>query len=346
MKYIYILIGILILAGGIILVKKNKDAREDQALIADRDFRIEDSKRVEKIFIAHRNGQKVLLKKQADGEWLLNDKYRARKDAVNGILRLMRKIKVKNIPPPAMYEKIFKDIASDGVQVEFYDKNEKKIKAFQIGYADNRGYTTFMVMDGFTKPYGMHDPAAAGTFRPYFDLLFHQWKDKTMLKLDPKQIKTVRMDYQAQRNKSFIIDQSEDGYTVKPFYSTTPVINGKVNEAEVEAYLEEFKSKGAEAVLTDLNRLDSLQQSIPFAVLEVEMKNGELVKRDVYTANLKEYNDYQKTKTGRTTQGMLHYYVYDGDVEELYHAQDLVLGKLFVSYDFFFNTTGTAPKED
>ena len=245
-----------------------------------------------------------------------------------------------------MYEKVFKDIASGGIQVEFYNKNDKKIKAFQIGYADNRGYTTYLVMDGFSKPYGMHDPSSAGTFRPYFDMKFHQWKDKTIIKVDPDQIKSVSMDYQAQRNKSFIIERVGEEFSVRPFYSTTPAIKANVNQIEVELFLDELKSKEAEALRPTLDKLDSLQQSIPFAVLEIEKKNGQVEKRNIYTANLKEYNEYQKTKVGRTTQGMLHYYVYDDEVNEIYHAQDMVLGKLFVSYESFFKLTDNSQTGD
>ncbi|MCB9291127.1 MAG: hypothetical protein H6560_27730 [Lewinellaceae bacterium] len=60
-------------------------------------------------------------------------------------------------------------------------------------------------------------------------------------------IQSVSIEYPKQRNQSFILEDTPDGYEVRPFYDITPRIRRPFRKGSAEAFLVNFESVGAEA---------------------------------------------------------------------------------------------------
>src|SRR5689334_2350809 len=65
----------------------------------DRDFAIEDTAAITKIFIADRNNNSVTLDRKGAGTWQLNGKYETRTQSVSFILDCLKKIRVQSRVP-------------------------------------------------------------------------------------------------------------------------------------------------------------------------------------------------------------------------------------------------------
>ena len=95
-----------------------------------RDFAIEDTGAIERIFIADKLGHTSLLERKGTGYWTVNDKYTARQDAVKNLLITLSKMKVKAPVAESMEANVLKDL-SGPVQrkVEVY-AGGRRIKTF------------------------------------------------------------------------------------------------------------------------------------------------------------------------------------------------------------------------
>ena len=65
----------------------------------ERNFTIDDTASVDRIFFAKKTGASILLERNADGSWKLNGKEEARIDAVDMILETFKRLAVKSTVP-------------------------------------------------------------------------------------------------------------------------------------------------------------------------------------------------------------------------------------------------------
>src|SRR5687768_1281747 len=89
---IYIIITILLAISAVYLIMQNKKGTIKEEL---KDFAVEDTGLVDKIFLADKTGKTITLEKRADGFWGLNGKYSAREDAVRNLLETIKTLAVK-----------------------------------------------------------------------------------------------------------------------------------------------------------------------------------------------------------------------------------------------------------
>ena len=131
-------------------------------------FEINDTSSITKIFLADKSGNTITLTKN-NNFWLINNRFRVRKDAIATILSTANKIRIKKPVSKSAFEKVVKSIATTGVYVEFF-KNEKIIKSYWIGSntADHLG--TYMLLKNSKKPFIVHIPSFNGFLSPRYGI--------------------------------------------------------------------------------------------------------------------------------------------------------------------------------
>ncbi len=303
------------------------------SLGTDRHFKVENPEDVYKIFIADRQGETVLLERKP-GYWLYNGKYKARPNAIANLLDAITRVDIKYKPPQAAVKNMITDLAANGLKVEIYNKNGKRLKAYYIGgsTSDERG--THMIMEGAQQPYVAYLPGWEGNLRFRYNLRGDDWRDKTIFAYQQSDIQSVTVEYPKQRNQSFRIERKGDDFEVKPFYATTPVINRPLDLSKVEAYLEGFKSLGAEAFENRNPRRDSVQRLIPFSIISVTDKNGNTTVARLFPI-IPAHNSAIAPLPGAN---VVERYFLDWNREDFMLIQHQVFSKVLREYEFFFTT--------
>ncbi len=152
------------------LVLNNKKSTLKKGL---RDFALEDTASVTKLFLADKNNRSITLEKQKPGIWRLNNKFFARNDAVNLLLETMKRVEVKSPVGKNAKDVIIKALAAAGVKIEAYNK-DKLVKLYYVGSETQDMLGTYMLLadpitlENSSVPYITYIPGFDGYLTPRF----------------------------------------------------------------------------------------------------------------------------------------------------------------------------------
>lgn len=332
-RTILFLIFFAILGGGTLWYFSQQEEDKTSLIGADRDFRVENTGEVYKIFIADRRGERTTLERKA-GHWLYNGQYKARPNAMENLLDAIGRVEMKFKPPRAAVEGMIKSLATEGIKVELYDKKGDLLKAYYVGGAtpDERG--TYMIMEDAEEPYVVYIPSWEGNLRFRYNLKGNDWRDKTVFAEKLENIQSLSIEYPKQKNKSFRLQRDGKAFKISPFYELTPKIKRPYKRGSAEAFLMGFESLIAEAFETDNPRRDSISHLIPFSIITLTDVQGHLKEVRFHPIFVQNASD---PKTGAlVTNAMAERYFADCSNGDFMLIQHRVFGKVFWAYDFFF----------
>jgi hypothetical protein len=161
------------------VIYSQKSAKKKQ--IAFHDFAIEDTARVDKIFIADTEGRTILLERVKGEElWNLNGQFKARKDAVDLLLKTFLRVKMKAPVPSTATENVIRNMTGSGRKCEIY-VDGKLTKIWYIGTPTPDHYGTYMLLETpelgkSTDPFVVEMTGFAGFLTPRFFTNEEEWK--------------------------------------------------------------------------------------------------------------------------------------------------------------------------
>jgi len=236
----------------------------------DRDFAIEDTASITKIFIADRNNNSVTLDRKGPGTWQLNGKYQTRHEGINFILDCLKKIRVQSRVPKNSFNTVVRELSSTGIKLEVYQNNgDKPTKTYFIGGSTQDVLGTYMMLSNSTVPFVTEVPGFNGYLTPRFSPVERDWMVPQMFNLSASEIKSVTMEYISQPENSFTIERSGQLYRV--FSPTTGKEVRMPDTLRISNYLNGFRDlnfEGWDRVLDD-KRTDSIRHANPVSVLTV-----------------------------------------------------------------------------
>jgi nuclear transport factor 2 (NTF2) superfamily protein len=300
----------------------------------DFDFAIKDTANIGKIFIANREGNTVTLTRQSTSEWQVNGKYKVRKDAIKNLLETVGRIELKYRLPRNAVSTVVKDVASNGIKVEIYAKNGKKMKSYYVGGVNMDETGTNMMMEDANEPYVMHIPNFVGAVRVRYFIDEIDWRDRMVFTLTPEDIKSVSIDYPLQKSQSFKLFNERNGYKIEPFYPLTPRIDAPPIKALAENFLTGFCFLGAEGFENGFANLDSIRHTTPFCIIKVEAREGA-----INTLTLHQIVPHNADGSLiQSVEGNVEIEKYYAETEkgDLLLIQHLVFQKIFWGYPSFF----------
>lgn len=270
---ILILIGLAVAA---IFVYKNKGKNSTIDKEAS-DFGLKDTALVDKIFMADKDGESVLLERKASG-WMVNDKYPVRPDAIEMLLYTMRMVEVKSPVSKTSRENVIKLMAGKSVKIEVYSKG-KKVKQYYVGHPTQDHTGTYMLMtdpetgENYKDPFITHIPGFNGYLSTRYFVEESDWRDRLMINYRPPQIKQIKLELHEIPDSSFVVDL----FSMQRF----GLKNGRgaqlpFSEEKLKQYIAYFQNVNCEFVLEKGSAIrDSLAKSaIPFATLTVTDRNN------------------------------------------------------------------------
>ncbi len=330
------------LAAGLVWWLISRDKQDVGSKYPDRNFAVSDTAVIGKIFLANKDGGSLLVERSDDGGWLVNGKYKGFNTTVQVLLETVSTMTVKYIPPQAATEYAIRNIASNGIKVEVYDRKGRRIRHYYVGGNTSDDLGTYCIVDGYEQLYVMHLPQLYGGIRSRFTMQEKDMIERVLFKEDPDQITEVMMEYPGYKNNSFVLKKEGAAYNVRPYHEITPVISGTVQQSSVEAFLTGFQFLSAEAVINDFPQKDSVLNQIPFCYFSVGFKDGSKKSLKLYPIFDLVSEDPEKVDNPQEEIIVERYYAYSELDGMFYLVQDQMYRKVFWGYPFFFEVQSPA----
>jgi len=248
-----------------------------------KDFAIEDSSLVTKIFLADKSNRKVLLTKEASGNWMVNGKYKCKPEILRTLLETMYKLQVREPVPYAARSNVLKRLATLATKVEIYQqvylidfwglklfKREKLVKTYYVGDNTQDLCGTYMLIENSSEPFVVWIPGFNGFLTMRYSTKEEDWRDATVFNLPFSKVKSVTVKYPSAPDSSFTIHHiGERDFSFIAAASNKVIFN--VDTVKVLEYLSSFKSLKYEALLNDLDPgfKDSVTSSTPVHIVTV-----------------------------------------------------------------------------
>jgi len=241
-----------------------------------RDFAIEDTAAIDRIFIVDKLGKSALLERKGKGYWLVNNAYQARQDAVNNLLLTLKKLAIKAPVAKSMEENVLKDLAGPlQKKVEVYASG-KKIKTIYVGGETIDKQGTFMLLEHSSVPFEIHIPGHRGFLQTRFITDERIWRDQTIFAAEKSEIREIQVKYLQNPANSFTISIPDGG---------SPQLAGpagieRADTLLLNQYIAQYRRFGFEYVITDetfpASRKDSILNSEPFIEIRLKTRKGEV----------------------------------------------------------------------
>lgn len=327
----------LILGGLAYWLASQEDSTTNKPGLA-KQFAIDDPQQVGKIFLANKQGETILLERKKD-HWTINNDNVVRQAAVDLLLSSMKALEVKYTPAKAAEKNIIKDLASNGLKVEIYNLKDEKIKVYYLGGTDHHMEGSYMILDGAEQPYVVYIPHFVGDLSTRFMMREKDWFDRTLFSESEKEIASLTLIYPTKTDKSFRLDRKGNNWEVKPVNKIGLPNNKSFFEKAAISYLENFDHIIAEARLVDNVKADSISLTTPFCEIQMETIDGKkktLKFFPLVTTNSGRQLTGKRHEVASSQIQKFHVSLEQSGEKNMYLAQQLVLGKIFVSYEHFF----------
>ena len=301
-----------------------------------RDFAVEDTSSIDKIFMANRSGNQVLLERKT-GQWTVNQNYQARNDAIAYLLGTMKRIAVMSPVSKAARENVIKRMATVSTKVEIYQNNDL-IRTYYVGDDVKEPLGTYMLIEGSTNPFVMNIPGFNGFISVRYFLKENDWRDKRIFNYTAKKLLSVKVDYPDTAEYSFQIAHPDsahlwvialaDNDTLKELDTLQAITY--VNNSFWNIQFESFNHH-----LTD-HQVDSIKSLTPYCTIHVKGKGNTETLLKVYLkpANKKEGSDVDSYGLPRKWD-IDRMFAVISDTNELIIIQTYVFGKIMKKVNDF-----------
>jgi len=299
------------------------------------DFAIADTAAIDKIFIADRNGNTVILEKKGSQTWTINNNKIADFSKVELLLATVKNLAVLRPVPQSEHNSAVGDLATIGIKAQFYVKDET-VKTLYIGSATQEQNGTYMLIEGSTKPYAVHIPGFFGYLTPRFISDTLTWRDRTVFNYQPEEIKSIEFNYENAAN-SFFIDNSN--VQAPLIFDANKKVRTITDIQFLKFYVATFKQLNFDGY--DENQspklIDSLLQNKPICTINITNKNGAIQSLKLYTKAIdkhtkqainEETGEYLKFDTER-------YWAFLNNDQSLMLIQQYNFGKVMLTIDGF-----------
>lgn len=341
MKGNLIVFSILVLLSGlaVYLYLNNEDGYQ-AAYLEQRDFAVEDTASITKLFFADTDNNTILLERLEDG-WHLNEQYYACQECVQLLIKTIALVKVKAPVPESAFENTVKSIAGKHVKVEIYTGGEKPEKIWYIGNPTRDHYGTYMLLETTehgksTVPFITEIPGFYGFLSARFHTDLSSWRSKYVFKTKPGSIKHLTCEFGDFPERSFMVDHvSEFTYKFAPL--NQPQVVMPYDTLRLKKYLTYFEDIRCENFVIQMEQ--SVQDSITNSPFLYRYK---LTEMDGTVTDVKIYKKIPRPENVHASGDKMLYdpdYFYAVVNEgQMMILQNFVFEKLFVPKSAFLQT--------
>lgn len=328
-----ILLGVVfLLLGGTALflyLKKNKwNTLEDNPFVH---FAIEDTASISKFTIQDRNGEVAILERTAGNGWTINHDFVARRDAIDNLLNVFHKIKVKGDVPAKAKENMLSIMATSAKEVKIYGKNGEWLKTFYIGPNTQDHAGTIMLLetpeDGRGEdPYITYLEEKTGFLNPFFFTSQNEWRSTHVFVYPNHTIQSIEILNFTTPNESLKLSYlgnnklQMDGWVngrLQPVSRLDTTLAFDVLKRFEKVHLESYNT------LLKPQTADSIMRTQPVFLVTVTDQSGVQTHLSLYLKRAKDMTydamgqltpfdpDYFWAKTDKNELGLAQYFVFE-----------------------------------
>lgn len=238
-------------------------------------FAVADTARISKIFMADKTGQSVLLERKSTSEWTVDNTHKARKDAIDVLLKTIKRVEMKAPVAKTAHNNIVKLLAGKSTKVEIYE-GDKKVKTYYVGDATKDNQGTYMLLDGSSSPFVCHIPGFIGYLSSRYITRSLEWRDSQIFGYSLPEIAEVVVDFHNEPERSFKITHSENRVVQLFRLHPSQELVSNMDTVFVKRYLLNYRNIRFEGIQPyDAARVDSIVNSPPYFTISVTNRNGE-----------------------------------------------------------------------
>ena len=262
-----VIIGIILLGGAAAYLYFGEESGTLKKELMD--FAVEDTAAIDKIFLADKAGHTITLDRIGNGKWTVNKKYVARWDLVNVLLKTIKLIEVQSPVSRNARDNIVSRLSAGAVKIEIYQGGNEPTKVYYIGGSTQNTIGTYMLLEGSTEPYIMHISHFYGYLTTRYNTKLIEWRDKTVMNYEFKDIASIKIEYPEEKGLSFEIKNVGNWK-----YELRDLSSGKIvpeyDTTNLTVYLTSFKNIQFEGFLNNYTQaeVDSILLVAPSHLME------------------------------------------------------------------------------
>lgn len=249
-----------------------------------RDFNIEDTSRIDKVFMVDKESQTLELKRENGNKWIVNGKYPANKYHVNLMLKTLHMMRIKSPVAKSAEKNIIKQLATKSIKVEVYDEDEL-LKTFYIGGVTQNQTGTYAILEGSAKPFIVEIPGFRGYLTSRFHTIENTWRSARIFQYGENEMKRINVKVGAKPTQSFQIKiNGKDDYEL---YNESGQKAQVFDTLAVRRFVREFKNKAFSRILPfELQqKTDSVYNSKMFYHYQIDLNTGRNVDLSLHKIN-------------------------------------------------------------
>ena len=215
------------------------------------DYNVEDIASVSKIYLADKQDNEVLLTREGDSTWLVDNQYPANLPMVKLLLETLNTMQIRQQVNRNAIPNVIKDISAHAVKVEVYGKayrinifgmhllpHDKKLVTYYVGRETQDMMASYMFREGDKVPYIIHIPGFRGFLTPRFVTDPLKWRSHNIVDLDVNAISRIELDIPAMPEESFAVVNNGGGFDLVP--AATGVAVDRFDTVRVAQLLSSF----------------------------------------------------------------------------------------------------------
>lgn len=335
-KNLIIIIIIALLTALAAYIHFSKKPKHSEA--AEKQFYLDNTDAVTKIFMADKTGKKVLLQKE-NNKWIVNGKYKVFQPKINTLLETIRRIRVDYPVTEKQFNNVVKMLATTATKVEVYtDNKDIPAKVYYVGPETLDGLGSFAIMEieGNTaqNPYVIHIPGFNGnvTYRYFLDE--KDWRDLNVFDYNIDAIQQLSLQWFEKPEWSFTFQKQGNSFTMLENKNNAPL-----NVTAINQYLNSFTFLNAEALENENPQKDTVLTTeapyLKFTLYPVGAKNP--VEMVVYRMKINKRSKTQFDGLGNELKyDMDRYWAVVNNGLGFVVIQDFVFGKVIKRREDFF----------
>ncbi|MTB50497.1 hypothetical protein [Lewinella sp. W8] len=240
----------------------------------ERQFAYAEIDDVHKIFVADRKGHTVTLTRGGETGWLADGKP-ANENVMKNLLSTVRLIDIQSLPTRKAIPNMVKNLATQGILVQLFDRNGNKLRGYYIGGSTNDETGTYAIKEDSENPYIVHQPGFTGNIRARFNLWDDEWRSKVYFQVDPDKVERLSIDYPKQQSKSFLLEKDGGSYRLSPLYETGQPVR-EIPRGVAEGILSRYEKYYVNRYENqDAPSIERARELLPFAVITLQEEGQE-----------------------------------------------------------------------
>lgn len=314
----------------------------------ENNFAINDTASVSKIFLADKSDNQVLLSKNQDGLWMVNDSLEALQEKVHTLLTTMKTIDVQRPVSNKAYNGVVSRLAARSVKVEIYQKAhfinlfneikffpyEKNTRTYYVGGETKDRTGTFMLMEGAERPYIVGIPGFRGFVTTRYTALLADWRHHRIFESRINEIDQLEVSYRENPEESFRIENIENR-AFKLYDISQDRYLKQFDTVKVIEYLTSYRNIRFEYLMNNRlreSRIDSIASQQPGHVIELKRQDGSSQRVETHYMPANGQLDYEGNPLPYNPDKM---YAFINDGADIVTVQFFVFDKLLKPIGYF-----------